>query len=141
MQPQTIEDRKLVLPDFSAFTEEQLMNYIDTEVKKFSINREASRKIKEAMLPVVLERINAILNRDRLLSQLQRLLVLVKIYGYTRTGILFNPIYKGFKEISNEDLIQQLLTYFNNADNIDFYDYPQIVGIVNMLNNRHSENL
>lgn len=125
---------KLEIPDFTDFTDLQLLHYIDTEVRKYSIDREASRQIKQAMEPAVLSKIQELLNQS-VLENIVRLNNLIQIYGFTRTGVMFNPVYLGLdKTIETSELILRVEDFFrNDPSTYNYEDFAIVLGYVSLL--------
>ncbi len=125
---------KLEIPDFTDFTDLQLLHYIDTEVRKYSIDREASRQIKQAMEPAVLSKIQELLNQG-VLENIVRLNNLIQIYGFTRTGVMFNPVYLGLdKTIETSELILRVEDFFrNDPSTYNYEDFAIVLGYVSLL--------
>lgn len=125
---------KLEIPDFTDFTDLQLLHYIDTEVRKYSIDREASRQIKQAMEPAVLHKIQELLNQG-VLENIVRLNNLIQIYGFTRTGVMFNPVYLGLdKTIETSELILRVEDFFrNDPSTYNYEDFAIVLGYVSLL--------
>lgn len=125
---------KLEIPDFTDFTDLQLLHYIDTEVRKYSIDKEASRQIKQAMEPAVLSKIQELLNQG-VLENIVRLNNLIQIYGFTRTGVMFNPVYLGLdKTIETSELILRVEDFFrNDPSTYNYEDFAIVLGYVSLL--------
>lgn len=125
---------KLEIPDFTDFTDLQLLHYIDTEVRKYSIDRDASLQIKQAMEPAVLSKIQELLSQG-VLENIVRLNNLIKIYGFTRTGVMFNPVYLGLdKTIETSELILRVEDFFrNDPSTYNYEDFAIVLGYVSLL--------
>lgn len=130
----------LELPDFNEFTEAQFLQYIDTVVNQYSIDREASRLIKEAMRPVVLNKIRMLIAQD-LNSNIDRILILAQVYGYTRTGIVFAAQFMGVPHLfSNQELTEYVVNYFSADEDTQKWDsISPVIGYLTLLNRRLSE--
>ena len=132
--------KPLEIPDFSIYTTGALFSYIETEVRYYSIDVNSSRIIKEAMGPVVLNRIRRLIIED-IDANIGEILDLSRIYGFTRTGIVFNPSFDGVQHIfSTEELRESIINFYTADENlIPFDKFAPMIGYITLYQRRLDE--